>query len=124
MTHKNIGWHTRSWQNGTKIEGGSFGGDFSLETANRLVKSHFGVRILPTGTPVFTDRSGREVWLYMSVDAASTDIGRAALDVWRKKEAAAEAANAALTLQQDAEIESLVAGLSRTEIIHRLRRTP
>lgn len=121
MTSKNIGWHTRSWTDGTKIQGGSFGGDLSLETANRLIKYYFEVEITNTGTPVFVDKRGRRVWLYTSVDAASTEKGRAALRAWQALRNAADAANEALTEQQDAEIAELIGGLSHEEAVRRLK---
>lgn len=76
----NIGYHTRLHANNTvKVCGGSFGGSLDVATANRLVKSMFTVRVLNSGRPVFVDRMGREVSLYVSVDPQVTDLGKAAL---------------------------------------------
>ena len=73
MKTKNIGYHTRLINNNaSKVCGGSFGGALDLETANRLVNTHFNVIVKTSGTPVFVDREGREVSLYMSVDPSLT----------------------------------------------------
>ena len=80
MTTKNIGYHTRLISDNTvKVVGGSFGGRFDIETANRLVKSHFSVAVKQSGRAVFVDKRGREVSLYFTVDAGETDAGKKAL---------------------------------------------
>ena len=83
---KNIGYHTRLYSDNTKkIVGGSFGGSIDQQTVERLVKSHFTVVVKPSGTAVFVDRDGREVSLYFSIDASTTEKGREALVVYRKE---------------------------------------
>ena len=120
-TLKNIGYHTRFYSDPTtKVVGGSFGGSLDLETANRLVKSHFTVVVKPSGTPVFVDREGREVFLYFSVDARQTEAGKKALAEWRKDKAAQEEAQQALEALEAEEIASLMDGLSHAEIVARL----
>lgn len=121
MTPKNIGYHTRSWADGTKICGGSFGGGINLETVERLVKSHFKVTVKPSGTPVFVDRMGREVHLYITVDPRVTKAGVEALGEW-------QAVRRAILLQEQAaaeekvrEIEELMDSLSHEEIVRRLK---
>lgn len=91
--HKNIGYHTRlHLQNTVKVCGGSFGGSLDAETANRLVNAHFTVDITPSGRPVFVDRDGKKVSLYISVDPESTEAGQLALKTYRAaKHAQAEA---------------------------------
>lgn len=77
---KNIGYHTRLHLNNTiKVCGGSFGGTLDIETANRLVNAHFSVTVKNSGRPVFVDREGREVALYISVDPETTDKGKVAM---------------------------------------------
>lgn len=84
---KNIGYHTRlDGKNSVKVTGGSFGGSLDVETANRLVRSHFTVIVKPSGRPVFVDRGGREVSLYISVDPEITDKGIEAMSAYRKAE--------------------------------------
>lgn len=79
MHNKSIGYHTRqSGKNTIKVCGGSFGGSFDLETANRLIKQHFTVKAKPSGTLVFVDRANREVSLYFTVDPEITDAGKIA----------------------------------------------
>jgi hypothetical protein len=115
---KNIGWHTRLLSDNTqKIVGGSFGGEVSIETANRLVNSHFTVVVKNSGRSVFVDREGREVTLYILVDPEITDKGKAVIAQYRaekkRKDSECEQAN------QDM-IESLMDGLTSEEIIKRL----
>jgi len=87
----NIGYHARLVSDNTvKTVGGSFGGSFDLATVNRLVNNHFTVEVTPSGRAVFVDRRGRRVSLYVSVDADTTEAGRAALLEYRKVELEAE----------------------------------
>lgn len=122
MTSRNIGYHTRlDADNSVRVVGGSFGGGFDLETANRLVKAHFSVAVKNSGRAVFVDRAGREVSLYFTVDAGQTDVGKQALAEWRRLRAQEEAANEALAEQQADELNQLMEGLSHEEIVKRLR---
>lgn len=91
----NIGYHTRLVENHTvKVVGGSFGGSFDMDTVNRLVKSHFTVKVKSSGRAVFVDRKGREVSLYVSVDPLTTDVGYDALLEYRRVQAVIERAEA------------------------------
>lgn len=111
-----IGYHTRLWGNGSKVEGGCFGGAFDLATVNRLVKAHFTVTVKPSGHAVFVDRKGREVSLYVRVDPETTDAGRAVLVYYRKVEE--------LTAKKEEEkrehIQDLVDSMDSDEAIKRL----
>lgn len=121
----NIGYHTRLYSDNTcKVVGGSFGGSMDIETVNRLVKSHFSVVVKNSGTPVFVDKEGREVTLYLTVDAGSSEKGLQALKAWRAEQAklAVEAENRR-EREQD-EIDQLLEGLSHEEIVRRLRGIP
>jgi hypothetical protein len=114
MTSPNIGYHTRSiGNNAEKIVGGSFGGSFSLETVNRLVNSHFNVVIKNSGRAVFVDKQNREVDLYLSIDAKSTEKGSSALKQWQKAE------NSRLESENE-KLDSLLSKFSYEEIIRRL----
>lgn len=122
MTSKNIGYHTRLYSdNRVKIQGGSFGGSLDMETAERLVKSWFTVIVKPSGTPVFVDREGREVSLYISVDARETDAGKAALKAWNAANEKAWAEQEAQEAAASEEIDDLMEGLSHKEIVRRLK---
>jgi hypothetical protein len=68
----NIGYHTRLWTNNEKIAGGSFGGQIDMDTVERLTKAFFTVEVLNGGTPVFVDRNGRVVRLYLSCGSGAT----------------------------------------------------
>ena len=92
---KNIGYHTRlHLNNSVKVVGGSFGGSLDIETANRLVNAHFTVIVKPSGRPVFVDREGREVSLYISVDPEATEKGKEAVKVYCRERDARDRLNA------------------------------
>lgn len=114
MTRKSIGYHTRSKANNNiKLTGGSFGGSIDLETVERLVKSHFTIEILPSGSLTFVDREGRQVSLYLSIDPTMTEAGKRIL-----AEDAEKRRIAARTL--DDRLDALLDGLSTEEAIKRL----
>ena len=121
MTSRNIGYHTRAWADGTKVCGGSFGGDINHETVERLVKAHFKVTVKPSGTPVFVDRMGREVHLYITVDPRVTRVGMEALCEWRAVRRAVLLQEQAETEEKAREIEELLDALSHEEIVRRLK---
>ena len=117
MNNKSIGYHTRlSGQNSVKLVGGSFGGPFGMETVERLVKHHFKVEMRPSGRPIFVDREGRHVMLYVTVDPETTEAGKAALADYR-----AAQAKAGLDAEGKARrIQALMEELSDDEILRRL----
>jgi hypothetical protein len=121
----NIGYHTRLYSDNTrKVVGGSFGGSIDIETVNRLVKSHFSVVVKNSGTPVFVDKEGREVSLYLSVDAGKTEKGELAMRAWRAEVAKQNVDEANRRERQQEEIDQLLEGLSHEEIVRRLRNAP
>ncbi len=120
MKRKNIAYHTRSTADDSKIVGGSFGGDFSLDTVERLARSHFTVVVKQSGTPVFVDKQGREVRVYFSVDPRDTVMGKAAIAEYNKEQARLAAIQEEKEKEQDDQIESLMDSLSKEEIIRRL----
>ena len=123
MSSKNIGWHTRLYADNTKkITGGSFGGELSLDTVNRLVNYHCPrVVVKASGTPVFVDRNGREVTLYVTVDARETEMGKAAISEWLKDKETKEKLFSEQQEQQSREIELLMDQLSHEDIVKRLK---
>lgn len=115
---KSIGYHTRLWSDHrVKTSGGSFGGCIDQDTIERLVKAHFTAVVKPSGSVVFVDRAGREVSLYVSVDASDTTIGKAALAVWQKE----QDKKAEREIEKQDEIERLLDELSSDEIMSRLK---
>ncbi|QBQ74447.1 hypothetical protein BcepSauron_067 [Burkholderia phage BcepSauron] len=121
---RNISYHTRLYSDNTrKVVGGSFGGAIDADTVNRLVQSHFTVVVKNSGTPVFVDREGREVTLYLSVDPRSTEKGARALKEWRAELARQVAEDERRQADEQAEIDRLMSGLSHAEIVRRLRGT-
>lgn len=115
----NIGYHTRlNSNNSIKVCGGSFGGQIDSETVARLVKSHFTVKILNSGTGVFVDREGREVILYISVDPLKTEAGKQALVEHRKVLAAKQK----IEDEKEQEIKNLMDSMSSDEILSKLRQ--
>lgn len=116
---KSIGYHTRlHTNNNVKIVGGTFGGDISLETANRLVSSHgYTVIIKPSGNPVFVDKEGREVSLYFTIDPALTEIGRKAIEENNRKQAALRR----IEEEKEEEIYNILSSMSNDEILKLLK---
>lgn len=113
-----IGFHTRLHnQHSVKVVGGSFTGTFSPETVEKLVNNLFDVQVRSSGTPVFVDKEGRQVSLYITVDPASTEKGKAALEDHRKT----RLAQAQKEQDEESEIEELLAGMSNEEALKRLR---
>lgn len=113
---QNIGYHTRLYiDNSVKVTGGSFGGSIDLETVERLSRL-FTVTVKPSGTPVFVDREGREVRLYLSVDCAHTEKGREAIKAWRAARHAEEVARLGNQAERDALIDEITSDLSITEL--------
>lgn len=121
MKIKNVGYHTRLCSDGTKVCGGSFGGSVDLETVNRLVNAHLEVKVRPSGTPVFVDRNGREVWLYLTVDPRMTTKGVEALKVWNAERVRLEEAAEEREAEWRDELADAMVGLSREDILRRLR---
>ena len=118
---KNIAWHTRLLSDNTqKIVGGSFGGEVSIDTANRLVNSHFTVVVKNSGRSVFVDREGREVTLYIVVNPEITDKGKAAIAQYQIEKKKQDYETQKREQENQNRIESLMEGLSSEEIIKRL----
>lgn len=128
MAYPNIGWHARSTVDDRKLVGGSFGGEFSMDTANRLVNrlvnNLFDVVIKPSGTARFVDKSGREVRLYMSIDACNTEKGKAVLKEWREARRIEAEREAELEERRQSELEEAMRGLSHEEVLRRLALQP
>lgn len=121
---KNIGYHTRLYNNNAqKVVGGSFSGSMDMETVERLVNAHFEVVVKTSGTPVFVDHSGREVTLYVSVEARNTKKGEQALKKWREERAKQESIAQAQREREEEEISELMEGLSHEELVRRLKGT-
>lgn len=115
---KNIGYHTRLYSDNTvKVVGGSFGGSIDQETVERLTRL-FDVIVKPSGTPVFVDSQGREVRLYLSVDAIETIKGKEALKEHTKKLEALQKEED----EKEEQIETLLASMSNEEILARLTK--
>lgn len=118
----NIGYHTRLFDDhSVKIVGGSFGGSIDMETANRLVSAHFTVTVKHSGTAVFVDRMGREVRLYISVDANKTAKGVIALKEWRAAREVEQRKAEARWEEEKEELDVLMGSLSHAEIVRRLK---
>lgn len=115
--HKSICYQTRNRMNGNIVTGGSFGGEFDLDTVNRLVRYHkYTVVVKPSGSPVFVDRDGREVNIYFFVDPRSTDAGKAALDEHRETQLVAQMREEA----KERRVNELIANMSTDELLERL----
>lgn len=115
---KNIGYHTRRIEDGSKVTGGSFGGSINVESVNRLVNAHFEVVVQPSGRPVFVDKQGQQVSLYLSVDPRCTEKGLAALKAFHKERAVLDKQREE---ERRREIEELLADLPYEEALRRLK---
>ena len=117
----NIGYHTRLYKDNTvKVTGGSFGGSIDGDTVERL-SGLFEVKVLQSGTPVFVDREGREVRLYLSVDPQMTNKGALALHNYHIEQSRLEREREQQAEQEQNEVDSLMADLTHEEIVKRLR---
>jgi len=90
------------------------------DTIERLVNNGYTVTIKPSGVPVFVDIKGREVMLYVTIDAGECSKGRAAIEKHSLEQRAAREARREKDEREQAAIESLMAGLTYDEIISRL----
>ena len=115
MAHKSIGYHTRPTSNNSiKYSGGSFGGSFDMETINRLVRAHFEIRIHQgSGRPVFVDRNGRDVWLYITVDPEKTEKGEQAMFALRVQQQQRERHEA----EKQSRLESVMNNYTTDELL-------
>lgn len=119
---QNIGYHTRLYRDNTvKVCGGSFGGSIDGDTVERLVNAMFTAKVLPSGTPVFVDREGREVRLYLSVDVDKTNKGALALQNYRIERDRIEKERQVQAEREQNEIDSLMAEMTHEEIVKRLK---
>lgn len=123
MGYNSIGYHTRLHSNNSvKVVGGSFGGSIDADTVARIVKSHFTVVVKNSGTCVFVDKQGREVSLYLSVDARETEAGKAALKSYNEANRKAWKDAEAKERARNGEIDGLLSNLSYDEIVRRLSK--
>ena len=116
---RNICYHTRSYSGDVKTSGGTFGGQIDRETVDRLT-GLFSVTVKPSGQPVFVDRDGREVRLYLYVDPADTVKGCNALAEYRKAKFDREAKEQQDRDKQEEAIQTLLDSMTPEEIIRRL----
>lgn len=113
-----ISYHTRlEADNQVKVSGGTFGGAVDYETVNNLVEAFFNVSIKPSGRAVFVDKEGREVSLYIKVEAETTVIGIEAKRVWRAEMRRKDCEDRLLR----GEIDAAMAKLSQEEVLRRLK---
>lgn len=118
-----IGFQTRLVQDGKLVTAGTFGGNLSIGTANRLVKGHnFTVVVKPSGTPVFVDRAGREVRLFFRIRPEDTEVGKCALMLWRDEQRKLAREKEEREEEERDELERLLEGLSHEEAVRRLTR--
>ncbi len=119
IMRKSIGYHTRlNLNSSVKVVGGSFGGDISLDTANRLLSGHgYTVVIKPSGTPVFVDKEGNQDSLYFTIDPASTEMGKKALQEYSQN----QSAERQLEEEKQVEIDHILSSMSNDEILKLLK---
>lgn len=98
------------------IRSGAFPGPLSVDTLNKLVSTHFSATVRPGGLPCFADNSGKEIRLYVTVDAALTDCGQEAL---RRYYAERRAREREESLKEE-RIKTLMDSMTTDEILRRL----
>lgn len=118
---KNIGYHTRSRKDGTKLVGGSFGGAIDQDTVERISRL-FTVVVKPSGTPVFVDGKGNEVFLYFSIDPQNTEKGKQAIKEYNLKRELELKKEQEILEQQKRELQEAMEGLSHSEILAKLTK--
>lgn len=92
-----------------------------METVNRLVNNNFTVSIRPSGSPVFADKEGRNVNLYLYIDPDETEKGKTTRLSYELAKEQERERQCELEKHQQEEIENLTASLSHEEIIRRLK---
>lgn len=117
--NENIGYHTRSYEDGVILTSGCFGGRIDQETVERLMRK-FEVTVRPSGTPVFVDAGGRYVRLYLTVNPAKTEKGKAALREWNRENEKRLAEEEAKQEEQNEHLAYLLGRLSYEEAVKRL----
>lgn len=101
----NITYHVRAEEGQALLKSGSFGGDMSPETVQRMANAHgLTVSIKPSGRAVFVDREGRAVSLYFRADPMATTQGR---DAYLAYAQALQAARAAEMKKEAALLDAL-----------------
>jgi len=85
-----------------------------LETVNRFVSAHLGVKVLDSGAPVFVDKNGQQVVLTFIIDPLFSDMG-----ILAKRVHDAQVSFSAE--EKERELADLMAGMSTEEIIARLK---
>ena len=120
--YKNIDYQTRLYTDpNIKCVAGSFGGGIDIETVNRLVNNNFDVVIKPSGFPVFVDRKGREVYLYLTVSPSITEKGKKVIEEWTAAERKREKELEKQQEQMREEIDSLIDSMGYDEAIKKLK---
>lgn len=121
-----IRYYTYLYSDNTeRVGSGSFAGDISMETVNRLVKNFFDVKILPSGSSVFVDKEGQEVSLYFKIDADKTEKGVVAMENLKKEQEAKRLIEQE-KLERETQvlydtIESALRSLTIEEIVQRIK---
>lgn len=120
---KATSYHIRD-ETGLKVVGGTRlsirGGTLDLNGAAAELTDELDVAVLNSGRVSFM-RNGQPVWLYLSVDPAETDKGKAALIADSNARAAAERERRALEAAQNVELFRLICDVGAEAAIAHLR---
>lgn len=118
MAATNISYHTRSTSDqAVKYVGGSFGGQFDMETVNRLVHAHFNIKVKGSDRLVFVDHHGRECWLYVAVDPQDTELGKTFLAQIRRN----KAEQARQEEEREAELQAVLDSMTTEQALRLLK---
>lgn len=117
-----LGYHTRldKDQRVKVCGGGMMSGSLDITSVNNLVNSQFSVTIKQSGRAVFVDREGREVSLYITVDPDATEMGKAAIRLWRVEKEEKERLRQLQAEIDEERIQNARAGMDVDEVIRRL----
>lgn len=107
-------YHARG-MNGAKTVGGSLSYS-SLDEGARFIESQFDVIVQPSGRVTFA-QGGKPVDVYLSVDPAQTEKGRAAIAADR----AARNERQREIDAQESELQCMLAGMSTADAIAKLK---
>lgn len=108
-------YHYRNMQ-GLKVIGGTMGDGVDLNQAADRLTGWLDVVVMPSGRLSFAHK-GQPVWVYLSVDPAGTDKGKAALKAHNAARRQAEADEQA---KQD-QLQALVDDIGLDAALARLR---
>lgn len=106
---KTFCYHTRDTA-GKKLTGGMLHADSFEDAASRAAAGHV-VGLTGSGSPRWIDKSGREIWLYLSVCPDQVPRGRAEIERLTKERRAEREAAAKAEREKEERLSALIASV-------------